>query len=148
MKRSHLQLLREDLKKRRRVIDKALDAIDNLLENSSEEKVLISGALNILNEPEFKDLYKLKRILTILEEEDLLRDILPESITQNVDYRIGKENQSEDIREMSLVFTGYQTSGDMGKMGLIGPIRMEYWKAAGTLDSVRTFIEDLLKKRI
>ncbi len=148
MKRSQLQILREDLKKRRRVIDKALDAIDNLLENSSEEKVLISGALNILNEPEFKDLYKLKRILTILEEDDLLRDILPNTISQDVGYRIGKENQSEDIREMSLVFTGYQTSGDMGKMGLIGPIRMEYWKAAGTLDSVRTIIEDLLKKRI
>lgn len=148
MKRSQLQILREDLKKRRQVIDKALDAIDNLLENSGEEKVLISGALNILNEPEFKDLFKLKRILTILEEDNLLKDILPEGITQDVDYRIGKENLSEDIREMSLVYTGYKTSGDMGKMGLIGPVRMEYWKAAGTLDSVRIFIEDILKKRI
>lgn len=148
LKRSQLQMLREDLKKRRQVIDNALDAIDSLLENSSGEKVLVSGALNILNEPEFKDLYKLKRILTLLEEDDLLKDILPDSITQNVDYRIGRENLSEDIREMSLVFTGYKTGGDMGKMGLIGPVRMEYWKAAGTLDSVRSFIEELIKKRI
>ncbi|HWQ74421.1 MAG TPA: heat-inducible transcriptional repressor HrcA [Syntrophomonas sp.] len=148
IKRSQLQMLREDLQRRRQVIDKALDAIDNLLEKSSGEKVLISGALNILNEPEFKDLYKLKRILTILEEDDLFKDILPEGISQDVDYRIGKENLSEDIREMSLVFTGYKTGGEMGRMGLIGPVRMEYWKAAGTLDSVRAFIEDLLKKRM
>lgn len=148
IKRSQLQMLRDDLKRRRQVIDKALDAIDNLLEKSSGEKVLISGALNILNEPEFKDLYKLKRILTLLEEDDLFKDILPEGISQDVDYRIGKENLSEDIREMSLVFTGYKTGGEMGRMGLIGPVRMEYWKAAGTLDSVRAFIEDLLKKRM
>lgn len=148
IKRSQLQTIRDDLKKRRQVIDNALEAIDNLLEDSNEERVLISGALNILNEPEFKDLYKLKRILTLLEEEALLKDIIPDSITPKVDYRIGRENLSEDIREMSLVFTGYKAGGEMGQMGLIGPIRMEYWKAAGTLDSVRLFIEELLRKRI
>ncbi len=147
MQRSELQTLRDDLKKRRQVIDRALDALDTLLENSGEEKVLISGALNILKEPEFKDLDKLKRILTLLEEDGLLRGIIPESMSQQVDIRIGKENQSEDIKEMSLVFTGYRTAGEMGKMGLIGPVRMEYWKAAGTLESVRTIIEDILKQR-
>lgn len=145
--RSELQILRDQLKRRRQIIDRALDAIDNLLENSGEEKVLISGALNMLKEPEFKDLDKLKRILTVLEEDVLLKGVIPERISQDVDIRIGKENISEDIQEMSLVFTGYKTSGEMGKMGLIGPVRMEYWKAAGTVDSVRTIIEDILKQR-
>lgn len=147
LKRSELQALREDLKKRRQVIDRALDALDGLLENTADEKVLISGALNILKEPEFKDLDKLKRILTLLEEDGLLKGVIPERISGDVDIRIGSENLSEDIKEMSLVFTGYRTAGEMGKMGLIGPIRMEYWKAAGTLDSVRSIIEDMLKQR-
>ncbi|MCX5779425.1 MAG: heat-inducible transcriptional repressor HrcA, partial [Firmicutes bacterium] len=60
---SDLQSLREELKSHRQVIDKALEALDNLLENPHEEKVVIRGALNILKEPEFKDLDKLKRIL-------------------------------------------------------------------------------------
>lgn len=147
IKRSELQILRDNLKRRRQIIDRALDAIDNLLENSGEEKVLISGALNMLKEPEFKDLDKLKRILTVLEEDVLLKGIIPDHISNDVDIRIGKENKSEDIQEMSLVFTGYNTLGEMGKMGLIGPVRMEYWKAAGTVDSVRTIIEDILKQR-
>lgn len=147
MQRSELQILRDDLKKRRQVIDRALDALDNLLENSGDEKVLISGALNILKEPEFKDLEKLKRILTLLEEDGLIKGMIPERMTQDIDIRIGRENQAEDIQEMSLVFTGYRTAGEMGKMGLIGPVRMEYWKAAGTLESVRTIIEDILKQR-
>ncbi len=147
IQRSELQMLRDNLKRRRQIIDSALDALDNLLENSGEEKVLISGALNMLKEPEFKDLDKLKRILTVLEEDVLLKGIIPDGISQDVDIRIGKENKSEDIKEMSLVFTGYKTSGEMGKMGLLGPVRMEYWKAAGTVESVRTIIEDMLKKR-
>ena len=147
IQRSELQILRDNLKRRRQIIDRALDALDNLLENSGEEKVLISGALNMLKEPEFKDLDKLKRILTVLEEDVLLKGIIPDGISQDVDIRIGKENKSEDIKEMSLVFTGYKTAGEMGKMGLIGPVRMEYWKAAGTVESVRTIIEDMIKKR-
>jgi len=145
MRRSDLQLLRDNLKKRRKVIESTLEAIDSLIENSGEEKVIISGTLNILNEPEFKDIDKLKRILTVLEEDILLKNIIPDDIGEEVDIRIGQENKVDEIKEMSLVFSGYNTFGDVGKMGVIGPVRMEYWKAAGTVDSVRSIIEDIIK---
>jgi heat-inducible transcriptional repressor len=147
MNRSELQVIRDNLKYRRKTIDRVLEVIDNLLTGYGEEKAIISGALNILNEPEFKDLDKLKRILTVLAEENSLKEIIPEYTGEDVDILIGKENHNEDIREMSLVFTGYRISGDMGKIGLLGPIRMEYWKAAGTLESVRNIIEELIKER-
>lgn len=147
IQRGDLMTLREELNNRRQVIDKALEAIDNLLDNSSDEKVVIRGALNIIKEPEFKDLDKLKRILTLFEEDGQLRDVLPEQFSEEVDIRIGKENRAADIKEMSLVFAGYKTPGEMGKIGLIGPVRMEYWKAAGTVESVRKVIEEILKSR-
>lgn len=147
MTRSELQIIRDDLKRRRKVIDQVLDVIDNLLTGYGEEKAVVSGALNILNEPEFKDLDKLKRILTVLAGDSNFREIIPDFIGDNVDIRIGKENRSEDIQEMSLVLAGYKISGDMGKIGLIGPIRMEYWKAAGTVELVRNLIEELLQDR-
>lgn len=147
IQRSDLQTLREELKQRRQVIDHALEAIESLLANSTEERVMISGALNIMNEPEFKDVDKLKKILAFLEEENMLKNLLPDAIGDNVDIRIGEENQSKDIQELSLVFSGYQTQGEKGRMGLMGPIRMEYWKAAGSLDSVREIIEEIIRKR-
>lgn len=147
MTRSELQTIRDSLKRRRKIIDQVMEAIDNLLSGYGEEKAIISGALNILNEPEFKDLDKLKRILTVLAEESSLKEIVPDFAGQDVDIRIGKENLNEDIKEMSLVFTGYRISGDMGKIGLLGPVRMEYWKAAGTVESVRNIIEELIKDR-
>ncbi len=147
IKRSDLMTLRDELKNRRHIIDKALEAVDNLLSNSSDERVVISGALNIIKEPEFKDLDKLRRILTLLEEDGQLREVLPDHISDTVDILIGRENRSEDIREMSLVMAGYKSGSEMGKIGLIGPVRMEYWKAAGTVESVRQVIEEILRKR-
>ena len=146
LKRSDLYSLREELKNRRQVIDRSLDAIDSLLDNAVDDKVVISGALNILKEPEFKDFEKLKRILMLLEADGQLRDIVPSDVSEEVNIRIGKENLLEDIQEMSIVVAGYKAAGEMGKIGLIGPVRMEYWKAAGTIDSVRSIIDDLLKQ--
>lgn len=147
LKRSDLMSLRDALKQRRQVIDKTMEAIDSLLDDSQDEKVLIKGALNIINEPEFKDLDKLKRILALLEEVGQFKDILPDEISEEVDIRIGKENQSEDIQELSLVYAGYKIAGELGKIGVIGPIRMEYWKAAGTVETARKIIDDLLDRR-
>ncbi len=147
IQRGDLKILREELKSRRQVIDKALEAIDNLLDNPHDEKLVINGALNIINEPEFKDLDKLKRILTLFEEDGPLKGVLPDDIGEGVDIRIGRENQVEDIKEMSIVFAGYKTAGEIGKIGLIGPVRMEYWKAAGTVESVRKVINELLNNR-
>ncbi|HHV15878.1 MAG TPA: heat-inducible transcription repressor HrcA [Gelria sp.] len=147
IQRSDLQQLRDEMRQRRQVIDRALEAIESLLEDSNEKRVIISGALNIMNEPEFKDVDKLKKILAFLEGETQLMDMLPESVGDEVDIRIGQENQAEDFKEMSLVFAGYETRGDQGKMGLMGPVRMEYWKAAGSLDSVREIIEEIIRKR-
>jgi heat-inducible transcriptional repressor len=64
-----------------------------------------------------------------------------------VDIRIGQENNIQDIKEMSLVYAGYRMSGDMGKIGLIGPVRMEYWKAVGTVESVKDIIEKIIRDR-
>lgn len=145
--RSDLQIIRDDLMRRRQVIGQVIEVIDNLLEGSNEEKIIVSGALNILNEPEFKDLDKLKRMLTVLASDGYLKEVIPEDIGDEVDIKIGKENQNDEIKEMSLVFARYKVSGDMGKIGLIGPVRMEYWKAAGTVESVRDAIEKVIKDR-
>jgi len=147
VKRSDLMVLRDEIRSRRQVIDKALEALDNLLDHSQDDRVVITGALNIIKEPEFKDLDKLRKVLTIFEEDGQLKEILPENISEEVGIRIGKENKLDDIKEMSLVFAGYKTAGEMGKLGVIGPVRMEYWKAAGTVESVSRIIDELLNNR-
>lgn len=146
--RSDLQYLRDELQHRRKVIDNALEALDGLLSEPGEEKIYVSGVLNILKEPEFKDLEKLRRILMIFEEEEMFKDIVPQEVGNNVNIQIGKENPNLDMQELSLVVAGYRTGGETGRIGLVGPVRMEYWKAAGTVESVRGIIESLLKDNL
>lgn len=141
LRRTDLRALREELYQRRKVIDTALDALELLLQSSKEERVVVSGVLNLLNEPEFKDLEKLRRFLSLLEEEGAIKNRLPQDIGDNVNITIGRENP-EDMKDMSVVMAGYKTFGEMGKIGVIGPVRMEYWRAAGTVEAVR----DLLKE--
>lgn len=145
LRRSDLQSLRDELKSRREVIDSALNAIELLLDNSQDERIIVSGVLNMLNEPEFKDLDKLRRFLSLLEEDGTFKNRLPQDIGESVNIRIGKEN-AQDMQDMSLVMASYKSFGDAGKMGVIGPIRMEYWKAAGTVEAVQTLIEEMLLK--
>ncbi len=143
LRRSDLQVLREELHQRRGIIDSALDAIDLLLQNSHDERVVISGVLNMLNEPEFKDLEKLRRFLSLLEEESTIKNRLPQSSGENVNISIGRENP-EDMKDMSVVMAGYKSFDELGKMGVIGPVRMEYWRAAGTVEAVRMLIKEIL----
>ncbi|SHG85328.1 heat-inducible transcription repressor HrcA [Thermosyntropha lipolytica DSM 11003] len=143
--RTDLMLIRDSLKRRKKIIDRVLEAVEYMLAGSKEERIAISGTLNILNEPEFKDLEKLKKILAILEEDVLLRNLIPEDIKKEVEIRIGTENNIEGIKEISIVVSGYHTLGQKGKIGVIGPIRMEYWKAAGTVETVGKVLEQILK---
>jgi len=145
--RSDLQFIRDELKSRRKFIDKALEAIDLLMENTNTERVFVNGALNILNEPEFKDLEKLKKILALLDEEMLIKAVVPNELGEDITIQIGQENRLEDIKDMSLVLSGYKTYGKMARFGIIGPIRMEYWKAAGVLESIRVVIEEAVNQR-
>lgn len=147
LSRSNLEFLRNELLAEREAIDRVLEALEELLGDSEEERVLVSGAMNMLYEPEFRDLEKLKVVLGILQEDTLIKKLLNESGLQEVRIKIGKENGLEEIQELSLVFTGYEVNGEeIGKIGLIGPVRMQYWRAAGLVDSFREIVEDVISK--
>ncbi|NSW83278.1 MAG: heat-inducible transcription repressor HrcA [Syntrophothermus sp.] len=147
LSRTSLKSLRDELLSQRKAIDRVLEAIDELLQASDEEKVLISGAINMLNEPEFRNPDKLKTVLGILEENSLFKKVLNDPGPQEVRIKIGRENEVEEIQELSLVFTSYEINGqEMGKIGLIGPVRMQYWRAAGLVESFRDVVEDVIRK--
>ncbi|HZJ85417.1 MAG TPA: HrcA family transcriptional regulator, partial [Syntrophomonadaceae bacterium] len=148
MDRSDLSYIRDKLNLRRSIIDNIIDTIDYLLNDTNDEKIIVSGMLNILNEPEFKDVDKLRGILSILEENEALKDIIPTEVSNQVDIKIGSENLAEEIQEMSVVLTGFNSFGQVGRIGVIGPTRMEYWKAAGVVESLSEIMEELIKQKL
>ena len=117
-----------------------LETVVQILQDSlSREggKVYLHGTLSIFNQPEFKDVGKLKNLLEVLDEGNLLRELLAENNSQGLSIRIGGENIYEGIHECSIVTATYKLDGeDLGSIGVIGPTRMEYSKVASLVEYI------------
>lgn len=115
-------------------------AMDNLiatLERKEGERVVLGGATNILNQPEFRDITKLRSILKVLEAHDLVFKLVAASATNPASVSIGAENPLEELRECSLITATYHVDGArVGHISVLGPTRMEYPRVIALLNHV------------
>lgn len=145
-----MTLIREiysELSKNEYIFDAAMDLIQGALNLNSEEKVYLAGTLNIFNQPEFKDINKVKTLLSLLEQDALLRDLLKESSQEEpgLMVKIGGENKLEGFKDCSMITATYQINGEVvGAIGLIGPTRMHYNKAMAMVEFVTEHLSQVL----
>lgn len=144
-----LTLIKEiyfELSKHKQILDLALDIMNSKL--TGEEKIYLGGVFNILNQPEFHNVDKIKTILSLLEQEALLRDILnSDALTEGITVRIGEENSREEIKNCSMITATYKISDKvLGTVGVIGPTRMEYAKVVSIMEYMTKNLSDVLIK--
>src|SRR3989339_429042 len=86
------------------------------------------GISNILKQPEFiHEPLQASQIIEILEENDKFISILNElGINEKISVFIGKENLIQEIESCSVIATTYNYEGFNGKIGILGPTRMNY----------------------
>ncbi len=96
---------------------------------SRDPYVVIEGTANILKQPEFQDVRTAQHVLSALERDEVVAELLSEAPDQEVWIRIGSENRHEDLRGCSIVVAAYKVSDDaVGALGIVGPTRMKYGK--------------------
>lgn len=104
----------------------------------------MNGTLNMLNQPEFKDVERVKTILQTLEKREVLSQLLASENKPGVSVKIGTENDIPEVQDCSIVIATYKLKGDtIGKIGLLGPTRMAYSSAVALLD---VLAEDLTQR--
>lgn len=114
--------------------EQAMSVLDSALKNSEEHRVFMSGATNMLTQPEFKDVDKVKTILDLLDETPTIMRMFS-SLPTGIQVRIGTENDHEAISNCSLITATYEADGQpLGTIGILGPTRMEYGKVINLLD--------------
>ncbi len=97
----------------------------------------LSGRNNILNQPEFDNVSKIKKIVSKLEDNELINQI--EEDENGINIYIGKDsNIDEDI---TIVKTKYFINNEEGTIAIIGPKRMEYDRVISLLDYIKQNIE-------
>lgn len=137
-----------ELSNHQHIFDAAMDLIQETLHIDPEDKVYLAGTLNMLNKPEFRDIGKLKTLLSLLEQDDLLRDVLTEESAgeDGITVRIGSENKLSGLENCSMVTATYQIDGKViGSIGVLGPTRMEYDKTVSIMEFMTQHLSNILK---
>lgn len=111
-----------------------VNVFEDVVEDDSEDRIFLSGATNMLTQPEFKDVDKVKSILDLLDETPTLVKLIS-SVPEGIQVRIGTENSVAAMNNCSLITATYQLNGkNVGTVGILGPTRMEYGKVINLLD--------------
>lgn len=149
VKRSLLHEIYSELTRQRYLIDHAMELLSAILDDTHEEKnaVYLGGTLNMLNQPEFKDIEKVKTLFQIFEEEEQIKKFLNPSV-DGLAVTIGGENRLKELKNCSVISATYRINGEsVGTIGLIGPTRMDYSKAVAMVDFMTRTLTELLTKR-
>lgn len=103
---------------------------------TTKNDVSFVGKNNILKQPEFSNIEKIKTIFNKLDDEEYLENI--EEIKEedgDISIYIGKEsNLDEDV---TVIKTKYKTPSQEGTIAIIGPKRMEYSRVVSMLDYIK-----------
>ncbi len=123
-----------------------LDFISELLCDMEDGELYVRGEANILNFPEYSDVGKAREFFDFLSDPDSVREaIASKGTSDDIDIKIGTENKLDVMRDCSVITTNYYV-GDkvMGRLGIIGPTRMDYAKTVAKLKRVTESINQLL----
>ena len=129
------------------LFDAALEVIHKALAEDKKSRIYLGGTTQLLNQPEFRDVEKVKNILLMLEEEQLLCDILYAQRGEGLTVTIGQENKYSGIQDCSIISATYHFDGELiGTIAVLGPTRMEYARTMTLLDFMNANLAQVLKQ--
>lgn len=98
----------------------------------------IVGKKNILKQPEFNNIDKVKEILDKLDDDNIVNMV--EEKENDIKIYIGKENNLDS--DMTVIKTKYKTPLEEGTIAIVGPKRMEYDRVITLLDYIKSNLEN------
>lgn len=120
------------------------EAFVNAFMRFASDHVYCSGQSNMLYQPEFADIEKLKELMIMLEDSTLFRQIANHE--GNVAIEIGGENDLIQINDVAVVSSKFKTSdGEQGELMIVGPTRMQYNRVVALMEYMSKVIEDLYR---
>lgn len=128
-----------------KIVLKILESYSN--EEDGNEFVL-EGSAKMLEQPEYSNLSRAKAMLKVLDAKDQLMPMFKSNDDMSLNITISKDNEmKEGMPECAIVTASYSVNGvNIGKAGVIGPIRMDYPKVISVLDYIGKTINMLPDK--
>lgn len=142
-----LQNVHTDVVEDKLIFSSLLQAVRKMTGRRQEQMVFLGGTKQLLNQPEFRDVERVRNLLGILEEEKVLKDLLQGGEDSGLKVTIGSENKFTGIQDCSMVQATYRLNGQIvGTMAVLGPTRMEYGKVISVMDYLHKYLKTILDK--
>ena len=122
---------------------------ETLLRAINKRKLFYSvGTTELLNQPEFKSVEKVQPLLSLVEEQNQLGQLLKDDSPTPVKVKIGNENNTEALQSMSVVQADFTNQDQpIGTLAILGPTRMEYGRIIGMLSHMKHIMESMVKEQ-
>jgi len=128
------------------IIECVLEGLNTCLKGTEQADLMLYGTTNLLNHPEFSDLLKVREVLELFSDKDVIKALVSSAMNKSgLQVQIGRENQLGLMQDCSLVTTAYGVGNtDVGAFGILGPTRMSYAKVI----SAMKYIQKLINREI
>ena len=151
IRRELLHRLKHEKDHYNELMRKAMELSSRLIrEEKDDEKLLVEGALNLFDQPEFNaDVEKIKALLKTLEEKTKLVKLLDSCLHHDgMTILIGEEHLDEEMQSCSLIAQNYQLDSEkVGTLAVVGPKRMDYKNVISLVDQTAKMVSRLISER-
>ena len=116
---------------------------------ADQKRFFLEGSHHILEQPEFQDWEKSRRLFKTLESKEFFMDLVkPKNpSSEGVRVQIGFEHHCKDIWDCSFVTARYQLNQrTVGTLGVLGPRRMPYERMVSLVDYVSRRLGEVLEQ--
>jgi heat-inducible transcriptional repressor len=122
--------------------------VEQILSLLRDRTLYVSGAINMLDHPEFLDVSAMRQMLRTFEQKEVLVEVLS-GLSQRGGLRviIGEENPISDLQDCTLVTSTYTYRGQvLGILGIVGPRRMPYPQVISIVEDTAHHVSERLNR--
>ena len=126
-----------------------LDAVAQTIRSAQDVEIYTSGATNIFKYPELSSGENASRLINVFEEKKDLADMISgiEGEETGIQVYIGQETPIQSMRDCSVVTATYEIGDGMyGRIGVVGPKRMDYDRVVSTMKTLMAQQDQIFKK--
>lgn len=117
------------------------------LDDTAEVRVFLDGVTNIFNFPEYNDVEKARDFISFIENKPYILEMMLGEGHNDIEITIGSENTYDEIKNCSVITATYSLNGrTIGKIGVIGPTRMNYSNVISVVRSLSLDLNEIIKK--
>jgi heat-inducible transcriptional repressor len=126
--------------------DLMMHTIADSLKMPVNEKLFFGGKTNMLSQPEFHDISKIRDLLQMIDHEEWIYPLIKND-SAGINVKIGRENNNSAMENCSLITATYSVGAEsLGTIAILGPTRMEYSRVISLLQFLSNDLTSVLTK--